>query len=145
MDVALGGGRSPWWPSLRGLVSAPVSTELCSVAILAALQEEDRTDISLIIHTLLPSDLAKPSGQITKGSDINSVAPFSLFNLQNLRPDRLDQGCSLSPLSGPWWKAFARKPREASGQVQMHTSQRHGRPSVTQPEVGPARIENWGF
>lgn len=93
----------------------PVSTELCSGAVSAALQEEDRTDISLIIHTLLSSDPAKPSGQIIKGSDINSMTPFSLFNLQTFLPDKLDQGRLFSPLSGPWWKALPKKPRKASG------------------------------
>lgn len=86
-------------------MSAPVTTELCSGAVSAPLQEEDRTDISLIMHTLLPSDPAKPSGQITKGSDINSMAPLSLFNLQTSLPRLLTQSTLWALVEGFTQKA----------------------------------------
>lgn len=53
----------------------------------------DRTDISLIMHTLLHSDLASLLWQIIKGNDINSMTPASIFNLEILLPCRLDQDC----------------------------------------------------
>lgn len=65
----------------------------------------DRTGISLIIHILLPSGPVSPSGQITKGTDINSMTPASVSNLETLLSDRLDQGSSAVHSLGPGGKA----------------------------------------
>lgn len=103
---------------------------------LQATCSRDRTDISLIMHTLLHSDPASLSRQIIKGNDINSMTPASIFNLEILLPCRLDQDCFSVHSLGHDGKVLPQKPTETPEEEQIHTSKRHVSPSVTQPVVG---------
>lgn len=81
----------------------------------------DRTGISVVTHILLPSGPVSPSGQITKGTDINSMTPASVSNLETSLSDRLDQVSSSVQSLDPWdlVERLYPEPTEAPGEMQV--------------------------